>query len=1477
MKTCFFTTFFLLGIFFTTNAQVQADFEADTLKGCDILAGVEFTDLSTGNITQWDWDFGNGNVSSIQNPITNFTQAGVFDVQLIVSDGVNSDTLIKSAYIELFDGPTSNYTVDTTNGCPPLDVRFLSSSTQGDSPITEWIWDYGDGSPTVNNADNIHTYTSQGNFPTSLIVVDSEGCKNSKNGSTISIQAGPVTNFTSNGIASTCQLPLVVNFINLTSNHAANVTYKWDFGDGTFSTQRNPTKTYTALGAYDVKLVASNGLCSDSITIAGFAEIGETNASFSLAKKELCYKVKEYEQPDMTILRDTITDTLKITNLSTGGDEFEWDFGDGNTSTEENPIHFYADTGRYDVKLTVSSGVNCLDDTIISIYVQSVHASFTTPTPAHSCVVPVSFDYTGVVTSKNAVSWSWHFQTDSTATIENVKDPIFVQTVNGLYNDTLIVTSAYGCKDTVFTDQGSRDTRFPGIEIVADTVLSGCSPWSLNFESNPVSGMGSPPAAFPLDWAWDFGNGEMSTDTFPDTQTYVKDTIYEVKLVITDSSGCKVPVQTKVRVGYLTNPIIKIEDDSLCINDVLEVQEISGNRKIKKWEWVFYDDTTRRDLGPSRMLQKTVEEIAIEIGRDTIIGTYGLEVVTSYNECYDTTRILATDVPPGFVILGPTAKPAFQIDSCGGYKVNFFTKAIDADTYLWEFGDGVTSDSINPTHTFSANGSYKQKYTIGNSVTGCEVVDSFNLGVAPIQKGIVAVDTAGCAPFMVDMTGADNRFVGYTWYVGSTKIGQGKNLQYLLEDAGVYTFMLIFGNGFGCKDTSYQDVIVSGPKAAFDIEPLNDCLPYQVLFRDKSTYKSARKTIKWDFGNGLFSNRLVESTEYLPRDSLFTVSLFLEDVVGCRDTLTYEDTILTPNILVDFTVIDDSMCIGDAVDVNNISFGDNAQTFTWIYGDGGTSTLRNPPAHTYLSEKEFELSLKMNDVTGCEITTTKIISVQDKPIVGFTADVLSANCFPQRINFLDTSKSDFLAEWEWTFGDGGTSLFQNPAKNYNQRGEFDVSLIARTSNGCTDSLTKTTYIKIDGPDARFTISKDTICKFEDVTFEIFDPVGVNSFSWIYGDGNTGVGSPATHQYKTKTGTIRPVLLLTSGVNNSCIRGVTGDSIFVQEVVADFQIEGDTAGCEPHQVKLTNTSLNADSWGWDFGDGNLSTNYNDSNTYIEDRTYIITMNIESDKGCVDTAYQEIVVLEVPEIVTSTDTTICEGDATILKASGGDNYSWRPINGLLTPNSNQTVANPVESTAYTIEVEIVHSGKVCIDSSIVQLDVQAKPEDYTLISDTNLIIGEELQLDVNTGPTYFYNWTPAKWMNCYNCATPIAQPLESIIYYVDITDLFGCFPQRDSIKIDVTVDFTLEMPKAFSPNGDGVNDRIYVRGWGIKELLDFKIYNRFGEVVYESNKLEEGWDGEFRGQVQNVETYIYTISILTYHDKILTKKGNISLMR
>ncbi len=1423
----FFFFIFLLGNIVVSKAQLNAQFTADTLKGCDALGGVKFTDQSTGGATTWNWDFGNGNVSTLENPVASYIKSGSYTVQLIVSDGGDFDTLVKTNYINIYKSPTANYKVDTLSGCPPLAVEFEDLSTPGDNPIQDWFWDYGDGSSPQNNPKHTHTYVVPGNFSSSLLVVDTAGCSSTKNGSSISVLAGPIANFTTLGPSKTCQAPLTVNFVNTTQNKAPNVTYLWEFGDGTTSTALNPTKVYSTKGFYNVKLSATNGFCSDFIEVKDFIQLTESVASFSFPKSISCLK-----------------DTVWFVNESVGAEEFVWNFGDGTVSLEEEPFHVFPDTGTYDIKLSISSNGSCRDDTIISIYIDRPFAKFTSA-PNYMCELGDTVKYTDQ--SVNAASVSWRFSNGGGSNRKSGRNVSCVQGKNGEFHDSLIAVSQFGCRDTVIKSN-NRIIDLPEIYLRPDTG-SKCTPVVLNFSDSIVSSNAI------VNRQWDFGNGNTSNLLFPPTQTYIQDGEYTIKLTITDSQGCVNSAKKNIEVGLHTNPTIAIDKDTACFQDTILLSETSGSPLIESWQWFSIRDTQILIVGGTKRQE-------VDRHRDT--GNYDIRLITKNRQCADTTL-----VSPAYFIRTPKANPYFELDSCGYYDVSFFSNSTGANKFHWDFGDGGTSDSSNAKHNFAREGIYKIKYEFSDSLNHCAIIDSFKLRVSNIKTGLVAKDTIGCVPFQLNLIAADNLFVGYRWTIEEELLSKNRELNMTIDEPGIYNVMLEFATGFGCRDTLFQKIYVFKPEAEMKINLLNDCLPYEVEFTDETPYDTTFSNIRWEYGDGTIGRNQIDTARYTLVDSIFTVGMYIENEFGCKDTIIYEDTIITPNKVVDFVALDSALCVKETARFRNQSIGQEENYF-WDFGDGGSSSQKDAN-RTYNNDGEFAVTLRMQDVSGCTLSVTKNnqVSVQAFPKVGFTADTLDAKCFPLPVNFTDTSNSPFITNWRWDFGDNGVGTVQNPFHNYNQPGEFDVQLIATTSHGCTDSLTKPAYIKTAGPIAEFTISKDTTCKFEDVIFEMVNAKDVAKFTWDFGDGNDGGGSPVAHKYRT-TGTIRPVLIL-EDLSGSCFNIIEGE-IFVEDVIASFTAD-DTIGCEPHTINLTNTSQRADIWAWNFGDGGGSVDYNTTYTFQSEGVYNIRMNIRNQNGCVDTAYQEVIVSRTPVAKVSADTTICEGDTIDLLAQGADVYVWTPATALSNPNNDLTKAYPTTNISYDVFISTIAG---CTDSNSVSIEVQPKPEMYSL-KDTALIIGEDVEFDVYSGPSFSYQWSPDTALNCTDCPNPRAMPLESTLYFVNISDPFSCFNSKDSVLVSIKIAFSLDFPKAFTPNGDGSNDKIYVRGWGLKELLELKIYNRWGEIVYESNDLNEGWDGTFRGQPQNVETYIYTIRVLTFEDEILSKKGNFSLMR
>ncbi|RYF79781.1 MAG: PKD domain-containing protein [Chitinophagaceae bacterium] len=255
---------FLFFLFLSTGvvcfAQAPgANFSAAQTAGCAPVV-INFQDLSTGSPTGWQWNFGNGSTSTLQNPSTTYFTPGTYTVTLTATNGSGSNTLSRSAYITVYSKPSVNFIANDSNGCAPFSVQFtdLSSAAPG-TTNTSWQWDFGNGTgATTQNAQT--TFSAPGNYTISLKVTSDKGCFASfSKPAYIKLTGGLQLGFT-NTPPARCRAPFTVNFTN-TSIGPGALTYFWDFGDGNTSTQQNPLHTYTASGSYSVLLAvtSSNG------------------------------------------------------------------------------------------------------------------------------------------------------------------------------------------------------------------------------------------------------------------------------------------------------------------------------------------------------------------------------------------------------------------------------------------------------------------------------------------------------------------------------------------------------------------------------------------------------------------------------------------------------------------------------------------------------------------------------------------------------------------------------------------------------------------------------------------------------------------------------------------------------------------------------------------------------------------------------------------------------------------------------------------------------------------------------------------------------------------------------------------------------------------------------------------------------------------------------------------------------------------
>lgn len=508
---------------------------------------VTFMDYSASGsgttITNWYWDFGDGTTSTLQNPSHVYTTAGIYNVCLVIV-GNNGLTKCKEQICVKVkvDGcglpcgvkPLFKFKVDKCT------VYFADNSgTNPGTTITSWYWTFGDA--TTSTLQNpTHTYATAGTYNVCLttyaINTNGEECKNT--------YCYPVT-VAGCGQTDPCNVSAkfdykvdkcTIYFADLSAAGAGTTitNWYWSFGDATTSTLQNPTHTYTTAGVYNVCLTVvgtnaagqqcKNQYCTQ-ITVDGCGQTEPCN----LAAK-FTYKIDKCSA--------YFTD-LSIAGAGTTITNWYWDFGDGNTSTLQNPTHVYSTPGTYLVCLVIvgvnpTTGEQCKDRFCQEIIAQGCGQTDT-------CLVAGKFDHkvdgcTVYFTDYSATSpgtiityWEWNFG-DGT-TITGVQNPSHVYSAPGNYVVCLIIVgtnTATGeqCKDKICLDVVVNDCAPQQCAVYPkfDYKVDGCT---VNFMDYSASGTGTTIT----NWYWDFGDGNTSALQNP-SHVYAAAGTYEVCLIV---------------------------------------------------------------------------------------------------------------------------------------------------------------------------------------------------------------------------------------------------------------------------------------------------------------------------------------------------------------------------------------------------------------------------------------------------------------------------------------------------------------------------------------------------------------------------------------------------------------------------------------------------------------------------------------------------------------------------------------------------------------------------------------------------------------------------------------------------------------------------------------------------------------------------------------------------------------------------------
>ena len=1323
-------------------SQVTADFNASVTAGCSPLL-VKFTDASSGAPSQWLWDLGNGVRSTIDNPSTIYSTPGTYTVKLRIRGAGGEDSIIKTNYITVYAKPTPKFSVSPATGCIPLDVNFVDSSDPGSGTIQSWVWDFGDGTSSIDQSP-AHTYISAGTFNVSLFLVNSFGCQQSVIKPAIvnpsdSVHADFDYNYTN-----ICRPPTLVNFTNK-SVSASPLTYAWDFGNGATSAATNPSQTYTTPGTFNVRLIANNGTgCADTVTHP--ISIGNVSANFSIPQG-ICINEPAVMQDSSSPVAVSAT----------------WDFGDGTTGTGLSVTHTYTTLGTYTVTYTANfGGCTSIVTKTVNVTGKPV-AAFNSASVLTSCTAPLTVAFNN--TSAGAAGYLWDFGDGSTST---EFAPQHTYTISGNFTVKLTATSAGGCSHTITRTNYVRINQ-PKITGFSNLPFLGCAPATVPFKAIITS-----PEKIDT-YLWSFGDGATSGQQAP-THTYQNTGTFNVTLTVTTVSGCTATYTLPSAVDLSPKPVAAFNATPVsgCASDSIHFRDESiGN--VDTWTWLFGDGYASSSQNP------------IHHYRDT--GNFSVVLIVASNGCSDTLERL------NYINIDPPVAAFTTNESCAlPYIKDFQDNSIAPQSWNWDFGDGSTSTIPSPSHTYTTPGTYTATLIVKNA--GCSDTLSNTILVIDEQPKFKARPLAGKACKYNDIEfSAGNlnmaNVTGIRWIFGDgiTTVFSVNNdtIIHRFDSAATFNTRMIVSYINGCYDTIFSEtpIVIKGPKADFS-NAAGTCAGSLFTFTDLSIPNTAALTRwDWNFGDGntaTFNSRPFQHT--YADSGTYAVQLKVYDADGCYDSVLKAASVIIGKPYAIFSIADTLKCTSNDVVFVDSSAGLSLQ-YTWDFGDGTTSAQQSP-VHRYQNEGIYTVKLKVTDVYGCMDSMVKPASVTiSNPIAAFTISDSASRC---TLPVQTTSQSQNYSTLNWDFGDGGTSTLDDPFHLYTVPGPYKIMLVAQGYGTCYDTAYRNVELK--GPYGTFQFTNNDGCFPHAVNFKATATSTV-AYIWDFGDGAVKKTIPDSTSYTyTTPGIFVPRLLLED--SSGCTVAIeSSDTAKILGVKPKFYFQG-SIGCDSSLVSFTDSSyVSLDplaSVVWNFGDGNTSGVVSPGHYYKASGDYLVTQTVTSVAGCISTYTLPIQVdiNKAPKLVLSVTDSACVNSEVLFGVTDTAaipetlQWLWNIGNGnqYNTPSFSYTYTAP---GVYTVSVTATADVTGCADTVSKSLTILGLPAVNAGV-DTSICVNTFATLSPSGAASYV--WVPNASLSCTNCTNPLAGPSATTTYYVTGADAFGC-QASDSVVVNVVL--------------------------------------------------------------------------------------------
>lgn len=1279
--------------------------------------------------------------------------------------------------------------------------------------------------------------------------------------------------------------PRTITFIN---NDAPSNQVTWNFGDGTTGFGDSVSHTYTTPGTYIITMNATvsggcNGSVRDTITISspsatlnytGGNHCGSTNTSLSVT--------------------------------ATGAVSFLWNFGDGSVQNTSNGsiTHTYSTAGTYTPSVTVNFGGGC---TLIlngstTISVNQVVPAFNTSLNQRCGSTTVAFQNLSTP-SQGVNTFYWSFGDGQSATGFNTSH-VYVN--SGNYRVTLRMVSNSGCVDSISQNIQINVWKNPivGISSVQPVCLN--QPVVLNANTSSGDSIAT--------MSWVTSNGYTAAGSNTANFTFSSADTFLISFIASTVNGCSDTANQFVLVKpipVLTQP----GNQQLCNGVLTSLVGLASSLSGTMFSWT-------NDLPAIGLPVSGTGNIpAFTATNDTdLVISANITIQASYQGC--------NAVPVGFTYtVYPTPQsiqPANQVvcnrAATAPVIVSSFNSAVASNSYIWTNNlpsIGLSASGTGNIPSFAAINNTTQPQTATITMiareNGCEAIPAqFTITVNPTPQMQPPAATVVCNGTLIPAinfsgtTGADS----YHWTNDQPSIGlSASGTGSIGSFAGINTTSVpvtanlsVYPSLNGCSGDMHYFQITANPTPTVN-RPADQsvCLGSPITAINFSGPVSGTR-YNWTNstpGIGLATSGTGNIPSFNPvNNGMTTVSSTLTvtpDFNGCPGLP--QQFVISVMPMADLVQpLNQIICNGVQTSTINFNGTLSNASYSWTnnnssigLANAGTGSI---PAFTAINTTNISQVATITvaaAANGCP-GNTRSFAIHIDPTPDMVQPISRTVCAGSRIDSLVFTSTVAGTSFSWINSQTQIGLPANgqgsmPAFTANNPNNYPITAtisVVGLANSC-NSVSRTFTLTVNPSAAADSVPDQSVCNGAALaSISLTSPIAGTQLRWTndqpsIGLPAAGIGNiPSFLATNTTNATILANIRVLAESNNQCSAEITTFKIAVNPTPT-IRAGNNQTVCKGNLINLTATGAN--TYNWYPSTGLSCTGCANPQLQAEDNiTYIVEGM--TGAGCRGMDTIQLNVIQPFSMLAAPNDTICSGKQVQLYARNADRYLWYPSAGLNNANIANPVASPNTTTMYTV---VGYDASHCFtDTAQILITVGPIPT-VQAGADIQVATGTQVVLtpNITNGPVSNISWTPSSGLSCNDCLHPVLTVTQNTSYVISVENRFGC-KAVDSLKVlAFCKNAQVFIPNAFTPDGDGFNDVLMVRGTGIT-VKSFRIFNRWGNLVFEKqyfspNDPKYGWDGRVKGVPSSPDVFVYIAEVVCDNGTPYMYKGNVTIIK